>query len=115
MKFRTETFKDVAELVLDNERYKVYDLKLEHLTVSITELHPGKETRGHSHENVEEVYLCLEGNGEIEVSLPAGGGQEKMPFGKGDVVTIPLGAFHRVYNKSKKDLKFMAIFEKYER
>ena len=109
MKFRTETFKDVAELVLDNERYKVYDLKLEHLTVSITELHPGKETRGHSHENVEEVYLCLEGNGEIEV------GEERMTFEKGDIITIPLGAFHRVYNKSKKVLKFMAIFEKYER
>jgi len=82
-------------------------LKLEHLTVSITELHAGKETRGHKHENVEEVYFCLEGNGEMEVD------NERFKFEKGDVVVIPQGAFHRVYNTSKKELKFLAIFEKY--
>ncbi len=109
MKFTPQTFKDVAELVMSNERYNVLDLKLEHLTISITELHAGKETRGHKHENIEEVYFCLEGSGEIEVD------SGKMKFEKGDVVPIPCGAFHRVYNHSKKDLKFLAIFEKYER
>ncbi len=110
MKFKPEEFENVADLVLDNERYKVYDLKLEHLTVSITKLHPKKETRGHSHENIEEVYICFDGKGVIQI------GEEKIPFEKGDIVTIPLGVFHRVFNtNSKKILSFMAIFEKYER
>ncbi len=109
MKFRLDDFNKVAQLVLDNERYKVYDLKLDHLTVSVTELHPGKETRGHKHDEIEEVYFCKEGKGQIIV------GEEAMDFEKGDVVTIPLGAFHRVLNPSKKELVFLAIFEKYER
>ena len=109
MKFTPQTFKNVAELVLSNELYNVYDLKLERLTISITELHAGKETRGHKHENVEEVYVCLDGVGEMEVDT------EHFKFEKGDVVVIPQGAFHRVYNTSKKELKFLAIFEKYER
>ncbi|HIK00149.1 TPA: cupin domain-containing protein [archaeon] len=109
MKFTPQTFKEIAELALSNERYNVYDLKLEHLTDSLTELRAGKETRGPKHENIEEVYMCLEGNGEMEIDA------ERFKFEKGDVVTIPLGAFHRVYNNSKKEMKFLAVFEKYER
>ncbi len=109
MKFAPQTFKEIAELAMSNERYNVYDLKMEHLTVSITELHPGKETRGHKHENIEEVYVCLEGAGDMEVD------SERFRFEKGDIVTIPSGAFHRVYNTSKKEVRFLAVFEKYER
>src|SRR3989344_7015067 len=109
MRFKLDDFGKNAELVLDNDRYKVYDLKLSHLTVSVTELHPGKETRGHKHDDIEEVYFCKDGEGKIVV------GEETMPFERGDVVTIPLGAFHRVLNPSKKELVFLAIFEKYER
>lgn len=102
-------FREEAELALSNDRYDIYDLKLEHLTVSITVLHAKKETRGHSHENIEEVYMCLGGSGQIQI------GEEKIPFKEKDFVTIPMGKFHRVFNNSAKDLVFMAIFEKYER
>lgn len=109
MRFKLEDFGKNAQLVLDNDRYRVWDMKLEHLTVSVTELHPGKETRGHSHDNIEEVYFCKEGKGKIQV------GEETMPFEKGDVVTIPIGEFHKVFNPSKQELVFLAVFEKYER
>ena len=79
MKFHLDDFNKVAQLVLDNERYKVYDMKLDHLTVSVTELHPGQETRGHKHDDIEEVYFCKEGMGKIVV------GEETMLFERGDV------------------------------
>ena|SRR3989344_9568037 len=109
MKFTPQTFKDKAELAIQNDLYNVYDLKLDRLTVSITELHAGKETRGHKHEGIEEVYICLEGSGDMEAD------SERFKFEKGDIVTIPSGAFHRVYNTSKKEMRFLAVFEKYER
>lgn len=109
MKIPISQFRELAQLAISNERYEVYDLKLEHLTVSITYLHAGKETRGHEHGEVEEVYFCLSGEGKIQV------GEETMPFSKDDIITIPMGTFHKVFNPSQKDLVFMAIFEKYER
>src|SRR3989344_6879212 len=107
MKFKLDDFSKNAQLVLDNERYRVYDMKLEHLTVSVTELHAGQETRGHAHQEIEEVYFCKEGKGKIQV------GEETLSFEKGDVVTIPLGAFHKVSNPAKNELVFLAVFEKY--
>ena len=104
-----DKFKEDAELAKSDETYDIHDLKLEHLTVSTTTLHAGKETRGHEHAEKEEVYLCLEGSGTLQV------GEETADFVKGDLVTIPLGAFHKVVNNSEGELVFLCIFEKYER
>lgn len=109
MKFNLKDFKENAELVRSNERYDLYDLKLEHLTVSMTVMKPQQETTGHSHNDIEEVYLCLEGKGKIQV------GVETFDFSKNDLVVIPVGKFHQVFNQGKKKMVFLAIFEKYER
>lgn len=110
VKTTLDTFTEIAELVKSNETYDIHDYKMEHLVLSTTRLHPGKETRGHKHPGQEEeVYICLEGTGKLQL------GEDTSAFSKGDLVTIPVGVFHKVVNDSLEDLVFLCIFEKYER
>jgi mannose-6-phosphate isomerase-like protein (cupin superfamily) len=102
-------YKKKAELIRDNDIYRVYDLKsLQRLTLSLTELKPKKSTTGHSHDDAEEIYVFLSGKGEMKID------QEKEKVAKGDIVLVPKGKFHQVRNKGVSALKFWAIFEKYE-
>ncbi|SRR3989344_2017506 len=102
-------YKQQAELVKNNETYKVYDLTtLKNLNLSLTELNPGKETGGHSHNEVDEVYVFIDGNGKIEI------GEEKIQVKGGDVIAIPGGKFHKVFNEGSGVLSFWSVFEKYE-
>lgn len=97
-----------GKLVKKDERYEVYDIPLEHLVASITILHPGKATTGHSHSDVEEVYYYVQGEGEVLL------GRNRHKVKPGDVLLIPMAAFHRVYNTGDEDLIFLSVFEKYE-
>ncbi len=102
-------YKQLAKLIRDNELYKVYDLpELKNLTVSLTELNPKKSTTGHSHDDAEEVYIFISGEGEMEV------GGKTVKVKSGNVVLVKAGDFHRVHNKTEEILKFWTIFEKYE-
>ena len=99
-------FRD-ARLVKSDDRYVVCDKPLgENLVLSITILHAGKQTTGHSHP-VAEVYFFVEGEGEIELD-----GKRQRVRGK-DVVPIAPNEFHRVYNVSDRDLIFVSVFERY--
>ncbi len=95
-----------GRLLKSDERYIVCDRGLGNLVVSITILHPGKHTTGHSHP-VGEVYFFVEGKGEIELD-----GRRRTVRSK-DVVPIIPNEFHRVYNTSEKDLTFISVFERY--
>ncbi len=102
-------YKQLAKLIRDNEIYKVYDLsELEDLEISLTELHSNKSTKGHSHDEVDEVYVFIQGEGEMEI------GEKIIKVKAGDMVPVKAGKFHRVHNKGKENLNFWAIFEKYE-
>lgn len=102
-------YKKLAKLIRNNELYKVYDLSLlKNLTISLTELNPQKSTTGHSHEEADEVYVFIEGDGEIEIN-----GKTSIAKSK-DIFLVPAGDFHKVYNKSEKILNFWTIFEKYK-
>jgi len=108
MRFSIDEFRKVGKVVKENETYTVIDVsKLEHLNVSLTILHPGKETSGHSHEGSEEVYNFEEGNGEMQLD------EKRFPVKEGDIVVIPDGSFHKVFNTGKGELKFVCVFEKY--
>ncbi len=103
-----EDFESAARTVKDNDVYKVLDIsRLEHLVVSMTVLHPGKKTSGHSHAEADEVYMFSAGAGEMRVD------EAKMKVREGDIVLIPRGAFHRVSNTSAAELVFVCVFEKY--
>ena len=116
VKIALDDFPQIAKKIRSTDVYDVLDLTdwLSHMTISETILHPGKHTKGHSHDNHEEVYLFLEGLGEMELGT---GGEDdyRFPVGPKDLVPIRAGIFHRVYNTmSDGDLKVLCVFEKYE-
>tara|TARA_B100001094_G_C17505305_1_gene472995 strand:- start:185 stop:535 length:351 start_codon:yes stop_codon:yes gene_type:complete len=100
-----------GEVVKDNETYTLTDNNfLNNLTLSQTYLKPGQATRGHSHDNQEEVYTFTRGNGTMVI------GEVEHDAIPGDTFLIKSGNFHRVINKS--DLEpcvFTCVFEKYDR
>lgn len=102
-------YKQLANLIRDNEIYKVYDLsELSNLTLSLTELNPQKSTTGHSHDNADEVYVFINGSGSMEI------GEKTLEVKGGDVALVPRGNFHKVHNKGEEIFSFWTVFEKYE-
>ncbi|RLJ03574.1 MAG: hypothetical protein DRP11_00300 [Candidatus Aenigmatarchaeota archaeon] len=106
----------------DEVNYELIDIPLsksglERHVISMTILHPGKVgkefkmTTGHSHPGVEEVYIFLEGEGEI--ILKKDNDKKIHKIGEGDIASIPSGYWHRVVNTGEKKLIFISIFEKY--
>lgn len=75
--------------VTDDARYVVEDADLGGATISRTTLHPGKSTRGHSHDNAE-AYLFVEGEAQITI------GADEFHAMPGSVYAINPGDFHRV-------------------
>lgn len=109
MKINLKEFPKRVKPIRDNEVYSVHDLTfLKNLTVSMTILHEGKETGGHTHEKEEEVYIFLEGIGKMQL------GDEIFNVESGDVVLIPKRHFHKVFNEGKGDLIFLCIFQAYK-
>jgi mannose-1-phosphate guanylyltransferase len=108
MRFSVEEFGKVGKTVKQSDVYTVIDVsKLKNLVVSLTVLHPGKETGGHSHAGAEEVYNFEEGEGTMKLD------DKEFAVKAGDIVLIPDGAFHKVFNTGRSDLKFVCVFEKY--
>ena len=99
-----------SKVIHSNETYDVIDnTNLNNLIVSKTILHEGKETGGHNHKGQEEVYIFTEGSGVMQID------DEKFLVTKGDIVLIPDGAFHKVYNtsnyKANNPLIFVCVFD----
>ncbi len=92
-------------IIKDDATYRVIDNKtLSDLTLSQTILHGNCSTRGHSHDNQEEVYLFASGSGTMVV------GTETFSVGQNSIVLIPSGEFHQVINTSAIDLVFNCVF-----
>lgn len=107
---KIEQFRKIAEPFKSTEVYDIFDYKkLQNLIISVTELKPGQNTSGHSHDDSDEVYICLDGyDGQIQV------GENLCDFDRDDFIIIPRGSFHKVWNNNEKStLKFLCIFEKY--
>ena len=106
-----------SKVIKSNETYDVIDnTNLNNLVVSKTILHPGKETGGHNHSGQEEVYIFQEGSGKMIV------GSSTHIVKRNDIVLIPDGDFHKVFNIGKyelggesiatnlNDLEFICVF-----
>ena len=92
-------------IVKEDDRYVVLDNStLLKLVPSITKLHPKKSTSGHKHDGQEEVYVFYKGTGIMQID------DSKFEVKQGDVIPVPDGAFHRVFNESSEILEFAAIF-----
>ena len=95
-----------SKVVHSNETYNVIDnTELDSLVVSKTELHPGKNTSGHNHSGQEEVYIFTNGNGRMVV------GTTSYIVQTGDIILIPDGDFHQVWNEGEDDLIFTCVFD----
>jgi quercetin dioxygenase-like cupin family protein len=100
-----------GEVIKDNEVYLIQDNNyLNNMTLSRTFLKPGQSTRGHSHENEEEIYIFTHGIAFMQID------QEFHHAKSGDTFLIKAGQFHRVLNKSEdSSCAFTCVFEKYDR
>jgi len=110
MKVTTDNL--LGNIIRDNDVYVVEDnRKLKNMVLSKTILHPNKQTSGHSHEGLEEIYFFKSGSGTMQLD------EETFEVSSGDIVMIPDGAFHKVFNKSgsKQDLIFVCVFQSYDR
>ena len=106
------TQEDIAgEIIRDTEVYQVIDNKfLNNLTLSKTILYPTQKTSGHGHEGLEEVYFFKTGTGIMKLD------DAEFPVMAGDIVLIPAGAFHQVFNNmADEDLEFVCVFQSYTR
>lgn len=64
-------------------------------------LEPGQATQRHRHARTEEVYVLLDGEGEMEVD------GERRRVGAGDAILIPPGARHRITADAGVPLRFL--------
>jgi mannose-6-phosphate isomerase-like protein (cupin superfamily) len=64
-------------------------------------LEPGQETQRHYHARSEELYVLLDGEGEMEVE------GERARVGPGDAVLIPPGAWHQIRAADSEPLRFL--------
>jgi uncharacterized cupin superfamily protein len=113
------TFMDLADLsrryesVLPEERYGGRLAPLSHqlgarkLGYNVTVIAPGKRAFPfHNHRANEEVFLILEGTGELRF------GEERRAIRAGDVIACPSGGpetAHQIINTGEQELKFFAV------
>jgi mannose-6-phosphate isomerase-like protein (cupin superfamily) len=99
-----------GNIIRDTEVYVVEDNRfLNNLCVSKTILHPDKETSGHSHLGLEEVYFFKSGTGIMQLD------DQRIDVKSDDIILIPDGTFHKVFNTGNSDLIFVCVFQSYER
>lgn len=102
MKFENSS---VDGLLRVNDTYTVIDNHdLQRLIVSKVILHTGKQTVGHTHKGVEEVYFFQHGEGQMIV------GDKTHDVRGGDIVTVEDGLFHRVINGGIADLVWVSVY-----
>ena len=95
-----------GEIVKQDDRYTVIDnTKLNNLIVSSTMLTAHKSTTGHRHAGQEEVYVFVQGSGQMELD------HKIFDVTAGDTVLIEDGVFHKVHNTTDFGLKFICVFD----
>lgn len=71
------------------------------LSFGYTVVYPMGRTTGHSHDDLEEVYLYIHGRGLMRID------DEFFEIKEGDVVYIPPGKYHVTYNPGTIPLRFI--------
>jgi mannose-6-phosphate isomerase-like protein (cupin superfamily) len=66
-------------------------------------MEPEKAFRAHYHEDLEEIFIILKGQGKILVD------GEEAEMGKGEAVVIPPGIVHEMKNAGGEDLEYLAV------
>lgn len=70
------------------------------MTVGFTTVYPGCSTRGHAHDDREEIYIVVRGRGSVQV------GGDTFDLGPDDVLYIPPGPPHTTRNPFPAPLEY---------
>ncbi len=77
-----------------------------HLTFGMVVVEPGGTCEpGHSHEDQEEIFFCLTGNGVVIADED----HKEIPIGPKDAVFFPLGVYHSLKNPYNTPLEILWI------
>ena len=76
------------------------------LTMGQTVIYPTGSTTGHSHDDMEEVYYIISGEGEMVV------GEDRYPIKQGDALYVPPGEFHTTFQKGNLPLTVVWVTAK---
>jgi mannose-6-phosphate isomerase-like protein (cupin superfamily) len=76
------------------------------LTMGQTTIYPTGSTTGHSHDDMEEVYYVISGEGEMVV------GDDRYPIRTGDALYVPPGEFHTTFQKGNMPLAVVWVTAK---
>jgi mannose-6-phosphate isomerase-like protein (cupin superfamily) len=63
----------------------------------------GKSFRSHYHEDMEEIFILVQGEARMSVD------NEKVDLLKGDAVLVPLGSVHTMENVGKDDIEYIVV------
>ncbi len=93
-----------GELIAENERYVLYDYKVQNtgFSISLTVLKPGKSTRGHRHVN-EQFYFFATGTGTMDLE------QKLIEVKPLSLIRVESNTFHKINNPNKITLIFVAF------
>jgi mannose-6-phosphate isomerase-like protein (cupin superfamily) len=79
------------------------DSPSQRLTMGHTTIYPTGTTTGHTHDNMEEVYYVISGEGVMVV------GEDEFEIKPGDGLYVPPGAFHTTYQKGNQPLTVLWV------
>jgi mannose-6-phosphate isomerase-like protein (cupin superfamily) len=71
------------------------------LSCGHTTVYPTGSTTGHAHDDMEEIYYFISGEGTMVV------GEDEFPVKAGDALYVPPGAWHTTYQKGIMPLVFV--------
>ena len=84
---KSEILRDTYFLI-DPENSPSQNLKMGHTTI-----YPSGKTTGHKHDDMEEVYFVVSGEGLMKT------GEDEFPIKAGDALYVPPGEHHTTYQK----------------
>ncbi len=73
--------------------------------VFIVEMAPGEAPPRHRHDDMEQIFYVLTGQGRLEIGDPA----ESHLIGPGDVARIPVSTWHTVHCLGTEPLRYLAV------
>ena len=77
--------------------------KSQKLTLGNTILYPRCRARGHSHDDLEEIYYIIKGHGKMII------GDDEFEAGPGDSFYVPFGLFHSTINTSNTPMEIVWV------
>ncbi|MBE3101951.1 MAG: cupin domain-containing protein [Firmicutes bacterium] len=73
------------------------------LKMGYTTIYPTGSTTGHAHDDMEEVYYVISGEGTMVV------GEDEFPIKSGDALYVPRGEFHTTYQTGNMPLMVLWV------